>query len=437
MKKTYVLDTNILLSDPHAIYSFGDNEVVIPAVCLSELDSKKKQMDEVGYNARNVARELDRIREDGKLHLGVKLNNGGTIKIITHNPESPVFNKFIECNNDDAIISVAYDLTIASPDTEVILLSKDVLVRIKADTVSVNSEDYQNDKVATNESELYKGYDELSVDDDIIDFFYKNKYLNMEMFDSYPENHMFILKSNINVSKSAVCRKKNGDIVPFYHYTGDPVFGTTTHRNVQQMMALELLLDDDVKIVTLSGKAGTGKTLLALAAGLQKTMDEQKYRKVLVGRPIVPMGKDLGYLPGEIEQKMRPWMQPIYDNLEFLFDCKSDTELNKTLEGYEDIIKVEPLTYIRGRSIPMQFMIMDEAQNLSKLEVKTIATRLASGAKLVMVGDPEQIDNTYLDMYSNGLTHFIETMKNQKLVGHITLSRGERSDIAQICADLL
>lgn len=436
MKKTYVLDTNILLSDPNSIYSFGDNDVVIPAVCLSELDSKKKQMDEVGYSARNVARELDNIRKGGKLHLGVPIRTGGTIRIITHNPKSPVFEKFIECNNDDAIISVAYDLTISSPDTEVILLSKDVLVRIKADTVSVASEDYQNDKVATCEDELYAGYDELFVDDDIIDYFYKNKYLNMEIFDKYPENHMFVLKSNANVSKSAVCRKKNGDLIPLYNYTGEPVFGTTTHRNVQQMMALDLLLDDDIKIVTMTGKAGTGKTLLALAAGLQKTMDEQEYRKVLVGRPIVPMGKDLGYLPGEIEDKMRPWMQPIYDNLEFLFDCKSE-ELGKILEGYEDIIKVEPLTYIRGRSIPNQFIIMDETQNLSKLEVKTIATRLAFGAKLILVGDPDQIDNVYLDKYSNGLTHFIETMKNEKLVGHITLKRGERSDIAQICADLL
>lgn len=436
MKKVYVLDTNILLSDPNAIYAFGDNDVVIPAVCLSELDSKKKQMDEIGANARSVARELDRIREDGKLHQGVKLRTGGTLTIITHNPNSPMFEKFVDINNDDYIISVAYDLSERSLDTKVILLSKDILVRIKADTVSVTSEDYQQDKVAVSESDLYQGYSELYVDDEVINFFYRSKYLDREEFSHYPENHMFVLRSNTSESMSAVCRKKDGELIPLYNYMNNPVFGIR-HKSVEQMMALELLLDDDVKIVTLSGKAGTGKTLLALASALHKTLDEQMYRKVLVARPIVPMGKDLGYLPGEKEEKLRPWMQPIYDNLEVLFGSNDELELDATLAGYEDIIKVEALTYIRGRNIPYQYIILDEAQNLNKLEAKTIATRLAEGAKLVMVGDPEQIDHPHLDMYSNGLTHVIERLKGQKEVGHITLKRGERSTIAQICADLL
>ncbi|MNI64101.1 PhoH-like protein [compost metagenome] len=215
------------------------------------------------------------------------------------------------------------------------------------------------------------------------------------------------------------------------------VFGSIMHKNVEQMMALELLLDNSISIVTLSGKAGTGKTLLALATALQLTLDDQKYRKVLVGRPIVPMGKDIGYLPGEKDEKLRPWMQPIYDNLEFLFDTKKPGEIDKIMMGMQGELQVEALTYIRGRSIPNQFIIIDEAQNLSRHEVKTIATRLGEGSKLVLVGDPAQIDHPYLDAYSNGLTYFIETMKDQKEVAHISLVHGERSNISQLCADLL
>lgn len=438
MKKTIVLDTNVLLSDPLAIYAFEDNNVFIPSVVLEELDSKKKLSDELGRNARHIARELDSLRHIGKLHLGVSLRNGGTLKVTTHDPESPIFEKFLDDKNDNAIIAVAFELKEKSPDTQVVLISKDVLVRVKADTVSVNAEDYHNDKVATNEDELYKGYSTLLVPDDMINKYFKNKVLRDARFDSYPENHFFILKSDIADNKSAVCRKVNGKLVPIYNYHAEnPVFATIKHRNVEQMMALDLLMDDDVPIVTLSGKAGTGKTLLALAVALQKTLDDQKYRKILVGRPVVPMGKDIGYLPGDKDEKLRPWMQPIYDNLEFLFDCKDENRIDKILEGYEDTIQVEALTYIRGRSIPNQFIIIDEAQNLSRHEVKTIATRLGEGSKLILVGDPYQIDSPYLDIYSNGLTHFTETMKEQKEMGHITFTKGERSGISQLCADLL
>lgn len=439
MKKTYVLDTNILLSDPNAIYAFGDNDVVIPSVVLEELDSKKKLQDELGRNARHVARELDSLRSFGKLHEGVKLRNGGTLKIYTHDYLSPIFEKFLDNKNDNAILAVADELTETSLDTKVILLSKDVLVRVKADTISVESEDYQNDKIVTGEDELYKGYSILQIEDSLIDMFYKKKQLYDECFNKYPENHMFILKSEVHESKSAICRKSNGVVKPLYNYNDDYgyIFGTIAHKNVEQLMALELLMDDNVPIVTLSGKAGTGKTLLALAVALQKTMEDQVYRKILVGRPIVPMGKDIGYLPGEKDEKLRPWMQPIYDNLEFLFDCKDEAELNKLLQGYEDAIEIEALTYIRGRSIPDRIIIIDEAQNLSKHEVKTIASRLGENSKLILVGDPHQIDHPYLDAYSNGLTYIIEKLKDQKEVGHITLSRGERSNISQIVADLL
>lgn len=441
MRKIYVLDTNILLSDPHAIYAFQDNDVVIPAVTLEELDAKKKLMDEVGRNARYVARELDKLRQIGKLHEGVPLENGGTLKVVIHNPRSPVFDTFLDSNNDNAIISVAHQLAEINPDTEVIMASKDVLVRIKSDIVSVRAEDYQHDKVAASEDELYKGFDEVYVDECVIDSFFEDSQIKVtsrenKEFKNYPDNHMFILKS-YDERKSAICRKVKNKLIPLYNYTKESnVFGLR-HKNVEQNLALELLLDDSIPLVTLTGKAGCGKTLLALATALYKTLDEQKYNKILVARPVVPMGKDIGYLPGDKDEKLRPWMQPIYDNLEFLFDSKNEEELNKTLTGYEDIIKVEALTYIRGRSIPNQFIIIDECQNLSKHEVKTIVSRVGERSKIVLVGDPHQIDNPYLDMYSNGLTHLIEKMKNESIAGHMHLIKGERSKLAQLAADLL
>jgi len=435
-KTIYVLDTNVLLSDPNAIYSFGDNNIVLPSVVLEELDAKKKLMDEIGRNARYISRMLDELRQKSSLHDGVLLQNGGFLQVIIHKQDSDIFDIFYDNKNDNAIISVAKDLSKDNPNT--ILVSRDVLVRVKADIVSVKSEDYQFDKIVDSEDELYKGYSEIYVEDELIDFFYKEKFIKVNSkLENFPDNHYFILKSDLNENKTAIGRKVKNKIVPLYNYTGkSDVFGLR-HKNVQQLMALDLLLDDSVPIVTLSGKAGTGKTLISLAAGLHQKLDLQKYNKVLVARPIVPMGKDIGYLPGEKEEKLRPWMQPIYDNLEFLFDCNSDDDLDKTLQGYENIIHIEALTYIRGRSIPKQFIIIDEAQNLSQHEVKTIATRIGEGSKLVLCGDPYQIDSPYLDMYSNGLTYVIEKLKNYSISGHITLSRGERSTLAQLCADIL
>lgn len=431
MKKIYVLDTNVLLADPNALYTFEDNEIIIPSVVLQELDSKKKLMDELGRNARYVSRQLDRLKGKGKLHEGVTLPNGGTLKVVSPPKESEVYDSFLNDSVDTAIVALANEIQKSNAKTNVIIVSRDVLVRVKAD-MYVISEDYLNDKVISAKDDKYTGFTELNVDGEDIDMFFKERKLISH--EKFPENHFVVLKCG---QQSALTKFTNGYLVPLYKYDEDKAVYGLFAKNFEQRLALDLLLDENIPLVTLSGKAGTGKTLLALASALSQSQDFDRYKKVLVARPIVAMGKDLGYLPGELSEKLAPWMQPIYDNLEFLFNCKTKEELTKLMAGYEDMIQVEALTYIRGRSIPDQFIIIDEAQNLTQHEVKTILTRVGDGTKIVLVGDPEQIDNPYLDAYSNGLTYVIEKMKHLKESGHVTLSKGERSNLAQLAADIL
>ncbi|CDN41636.1 Uncharacterized protein YlaK [Paenibacillus sp. P22] len=321
---------------------------------------------------------------------------------------------------------------------DVVLVSKDVLVRIKADVLGLQAEDYLSDR-AVEPSDVYTGTATLFVHPSIIDEFYSYRFLSiksLQLSSRLHPNEFIILRDELGTSKSALLKvSQDGARLEPLYLSNDPVWGITA-RNAQQRMALELLLNDDIPLVTLTGKAGTGKTLLALAAGLLKIEDEHKYKKLLIARPVVPMGKDIGYLPGEKDEKLRPWMQPIYDNLEFLFDTKKSGDIDKILMGLGSI-QVEALTYIRGRSIPGQFIIIDEAQNLSRHEVKTIVSRVGEGSKIVLMGDPEQIDHPYLDSMSNGLTHIVESFKQEGLSGHINLEKGERSKLAQLAADLL
>ena len=435
MKKFYVLDTNVLLRDFTAIYAFEDNIVVLPSVVLEEIDTKKKLSDGLGLNARAFSREIDELRKDGMLHNGIPLRNGGVIQTAVVPNESPVYEAFMEKSNDNAILATAFALQeklYGVDDAQVVVVSLDINVRVKADIVGGRAEDYRSDKILTSAADQYKGIQiHDDVDPETINAFYsKDEELESSV---YNENEFVVLK---NGSQSAFGRVRNGILKPLYHYTDDPVWGLTA-LNVEQKAALDLLLDDDVSLVTLTGKAGTGKTLLALAAALQKTLDDKRYKKILVARPVIPMGKDIGFLPGEMEDKLRPWMQPIYDNLEHLFDCKKDGDLEKIVAGMQGQLKVEALTYIRGRSIPNQLIIIDEAQNLNKHEVKTILTRAGKGSKVVLVGDPEQIDHPYLDQFSNGLTYVVETMKDNSMVGHVHLTQGERSELAELCANLL
>ncbi|KKO51501.1 PhoH family protein [Paenibacillus sp. DMB20] len=443
MKKIFVLDTNVLLHDPKAIFAFEEHEVVIPAVVLEEIDSKKRNADELGRNARSVSRLLDGLREQGQLHDGVPLRHGGSLKVeLNHRSFVKVQEMFCEASNDNRILAVALNYKLEEEEKEeprpVVLVSKDVLVRIKADVLGLTAEDYLSDRTA-DPSELYSGHTTVKVHPSVIDEFYSYRFLPIAPlqlnFALYPHEFV-ILKDEMGSGKSALLRvnAEATRLEPLY-LSNDPVWGISA-RNAQQRMALELLLNDDIPLVTITGKAGTGKTLLALAAGLCKVEDDHKYKKLLIARPVVPMGKDIGYLPGEKEEKLRPWMQPIYDNLEFLFDTKKAGDIDKILMGLGSI-QVEALTYIRGRSIPGQFIIVDEAQNLTKHEVKTIVSRAGEGSKVILMGDPEQIDHPYLDAVSNGLTYVVERFKQEGLSGHITLTKGERSKLAQLAADLL
>ncbi|MGG3736406.1 PhoH family protein [Aeribacillus pallidus] len=442
LSKIYVLDTNVLLQDPYAIFSFEDNEIVIPAVVLEEVDSKKRYMDEIGRNARQVSKLIDGLRQNGKLHEKIPLHNGGTLRIeLNHRSFHQLQKIFVEKTNDNRILAVAKNLSIEEEAKEngrpVILVSKDALVRVKADAIGLIAEDFLNDRVVEVDH-IYTGFLEIYTTIEVINVFYENgeidsSYLTNQPF--YP--HQFIImKDSLGSSASAIGMvDKTGKRVRKIIHDPDHVWGIKP-RNVQQMMALELLLRDDIPLVTMIGKAGTGKTLLALAAGLMQTEDLNTYKKLLVARPIVPVGKDIGYLPGEKQEKLRPWMQPIYDNLEYLFNTKKPGELDAILAGMGSI-EVEALTYIRGRSIPDQFIIIDEAQNLTKHEVKTILTRVGERSKIVLMGDPAQIDHPYLDEYNNGLTYVVEKFKDQTVAGHVKLLKGERSGLAQLAADLL
>ncbi|MFD1018033.1 PhoH family protein [Thalassobacillus hwangdonensis] len=440
MKKIYVLDTNVLLQEPHSIYTFEDNDIIIPAVVLEEVDAKKRNMEEIGRNARQVSRIIDKLREQGELHHGVELPSGGKLKIeLNHRSYRKMEEIFIEMTNDNRILAVTYNLheeeMLKENGKQVILVSKDMLMRVKADAMGIPAEDFLNER-AVEKDEVYTGFREMAVSPELLDAFYAQGELDVTSITTYHNvNEFLILKSKGNPSQSAIGMINHKGKLKKCHMMGEHVWGIKP-RNAQQTMAMELLLRKDIPLVTMVGKAGTGKTLLALAAGLMQIEDFGLYKKMLVARPIVPVGKDIGYLPGEKEEKLRPWVQPIYDNLEHLFNVKKPGELDAILSGLGSI-QVEALTYIRGRSIPDQLILIDEAQNLTRHEVKTILTRIGEGSKIILLGDTEQIDHPYLDEYNNGLMHVVEKFKGHPLSGHIKLIKGERSSLAQLAADYL
>ncbi len=441
--KRFVLDTNVLLHSSNAIFSFGNNEVILPIEVLEELDKFKRVDDELGRNAREVIRTLDKLRREGNFNQGVKLPTGGTLRIPTFLDLSPAQNDLgiSPDSADNRMLMTVYTLQKQDPETEVIFISKDINLRVKANAFGIRAEDFIAGKVESNE--IYPGWKEVFLSaDEMQDIFVEGA---LEVGPDYPAlaNQFLLIRDRDNPSHSglAIYKKSQGKIVPLVNKGG--AIWSVRPRNKEQVMALHLLLDDSIKLVTLLGPAGTGKTLLALAGGLHKVLDEEVYTRMLISRPVMPLGRDLGYLPGSKEEKLSNWMGPIYDNLEFILTNRakgrrkelSKIDVDRFIE--EGIIEIEALTYMRGRSIPSQFILIDEAQNLSPHEIKTIISRVGEKSKIVLTGDPYQIDSPYLDAWSNGLTYCVEKLKGQELFGHILLSKSERSEIASLAAELL
>lgn len=429
--KTFVVDTNVLIHRHDSIMSFRDSEIVIPIWVFEELDYlKKEEHTGRGKSSRDAIRFISALVKHGNLQEGVKLDNGSVLRVgLTHRTG---YHDLDNHKADNRIILCALELK--EQGRNVFFVSKDINARIKATALGVRAVDYEKHKVNINS--LYEGLKELEVSKDFIREFQDNKQAVWEGPRLYP-NEFVILSANGDATRYlGRLDRESGKLKNIDCYM-DPVLGVRS-LNLRQRIALELLLDDSIQLVTMVGKAGTGKTLLAIAAGLQKAVMEKVYTRVLVSRPVIPMGKDIGYLPGQKQQKMAQWMQPLFDNLEHIIESahlqnvKSIDQLlnNKSIE-------VEALTYIRGRSLPRQFIIIDEAQNLTPHEVKTIVSRAGEGTKVVLTGDPYQIDSPYLDAESNGLTCLVESFKNEDLAGHVTLARSERSALADLATELL
>ncbi|MCP9927547.1 PhoH family protein [Cyanobium sp. CH-040] len=458
MRKTFVLDTNVLLHDPDALTRFEDNNIVIPIEVVAEIDRFKRDPAEKGRNAREVSRLLDELRGRGNLAEGVEIDEqGGVLKVVFCRSDTltTLPPELKGGNGDNNILAVALEQqqlqAVIGDQPPVILVTKDTNLRIKADAVGLIAQDYTSDRVAI--ADLYPGVREVWVNAEQMDRVKEPPGLPVEPLDleqPLQANEGVTLIDRAQPSHTLLARYQaaTATLQPLQRVSKVKL-GRIHARNREQTFALDLLLDPAVQLVTLVGKAGTGKTLLALAAGLNQVAEERLYERMLVTRPVISLGKELGFLPGDIEEKMGPWMQPIIDNLDFLLGGDDHHKGTSSRGGsrpprsnWSDLkgmglLEVEAISYIRGRSIPGQYMVVDEAQNLTPHEVKTIVTRVGEGTKIVLTGDPYQIDNPYVDAESNGLTWLVERFKGQALAGHVTLQRGERSELAELAANLL
>lgn len=448
MEKIFILDTNVLIHDPEALFQFADNRVIIPMTVIEEVDQFKKGVDEKSRNARLIGRHLDDLRRLGSLKEGVPTESGGVVQVTFLNTDLTIDGVELSDTNDNRIIGTAAYFKNEFPERIVTLISQDTNVRIKADCLGIIAENYEPEPI--NRDEVYTGFTtfkttKLQIDKAKEKGSYPNK------IGEVSPNHFLKLVDNLDNPKHKLILRYSVIDNKFHslqHYTGQQIFGIVA-RNDEQWMAFDLLLDSSVRLVSLSGIAGTGKTLIAIASGLHQVVEDDDYNRLVVSRPISPLGKDLGFLPGTKDDKFNPWMQPIYDNMEILIEGHNEYNINDngkifgkkkpTVNDYLDFnfIELEPLTYIRGRSLPNQLMIIDEAQNLTPHEMKTIITRAGVNTKIVLTGDPYQIDIPYLDSVSNGLSIAVEKMKKEELVGHITLFKGERSKLAEIAASYL
>jgi len=462
-----LIDTNVFLIDPNAPLKFANRKLIIPLIVIEELDSFKREMSSIGKAARETIRNIDQLRMQGKITEGVPLENGSTVQVYILENYEDLPEGLDHAIKDNYILSAALQVRSRSGRPTAIL-TKDADLRIKADVLGITAWDYHENGVQGDH--LYQGERSIDTSDELVDRFYAGEQISWQDESLVSENQPpLILNEYLTLkspSRSALARcGADGFLRPLMERQGMAIHP----RNREQRFAMDALLDPDIKLVTIAGKAGTGKTLLAIAAGLDMVLSEQLYRKLLVARPVVPMGRDLGFLPGELEEKLRPWMQPIYDNLEFLLEGptkpKEERRHGRKRDGDKDkekeeenkekelaakksestiqylhqagLLDVEPLTYIRGRSIPHQYVIIDEAQNLSPHEAKTIITRAGEGTKVIFTGDFYQIDHPYLNLYTNGLTFTFNRMKGQSLFAHITLEKGERSELAELASQLM
>ena len=436
MKKTYVLDTNVFLTDAKSIFSFNNNDIVIPLKVLEEIDKHKKRQDGVGLNARASIRILDELREKGNLHKGIRLGKGkGILSVKMYDPEMMPLG-LDETNADNQIVTTALTEKRDNPKRKVIVISRDINMRIKCDALMIPSEDYIEDQVVSNVQELYEGFKSHLVDDQIVDRFYAGEDITDEDIEgTFSPNQYIMLISNSNPKHTALAKfiNTNTPLKKINEYKNKGIWGLRA-RNKEQAFALDMLMNTDIPVISMIGAAGCGKTLLAIAAGLDQVLEQNIYKKLVVSRPVQPLGKDIGFLPGTLEEKMHPWLMPVQDNLEFLMGDRKDTMALMMEQG---TIEIEALTYIRGRSISNAFVIIDEAQNLTVHELKTIVTRIGENSKIILTGDIEQIDNTYIDATSNGLSYAIEKFKEHEIAGHITLQKGERSRVATLASKIL
>ena len=437
-RKLFVLDTNVCLHDANCIRKFEEHDIAVPITVLEEIDKFKKGHDDINYQARRFTRSLDELTGDILSTNGAPLGDDlGSIRVVFRFEVTPELQDiFLHDSPDHRILFTALKLHCEEQEFEVILVTKDTNLRMKAKSIGIKAQDYTNDKIESVDK-LYSGKRTVETSGDVIDAFYQNGEVVPidripESFDAQP-NENFILR---NGSRSALATYRP-ELDAYLRVEKSKCYGITP-RNAEQSFALKALTDDSIKLMTLAGKAGTGKTLLALAGALQR---RSRYRQILLARPVVPLSnKDLGYLPGDISAKLDPYMQPLYDNLsvirhQFSSDDPNAERIGEMLENEKLVIA--PLAYIRGRSLQKTFFIIDESQNLTPHEVKTIITRAGEGTKIVMTGDIQQIDHPYLDSQSNGLSYLISRMVGQSLYSHITLEKGERSELADLASDLL
>ena len=434
MNKIYILDTTVILNDSNAIFSFPEEHVIIPLSVIEKVDKFKREMNDLGKNAREFNRTMDTLRKRGSLTEGIELNNKGTLQILfraTNGKEEAGI-------SSDSVLTIGKNMRDDHPKKKIIIVSKDLNLRLKANALGLHAEGYEKDRFE--EIMDYNGWHTLYLSQEELDEFNAIGTLNYEGDIKLRPNEFLNLKVKGKEKTAALARvaiHAPNIIIPL-RFSSEDISGLRP-LNMEQTFVLEALLDENIKLVSLQGVAGTGKTLLAVAAGLRQVLRDFTFNKILVSRPIMPMGKDIGFLPGDIDEKLRPWMQPIFDAVELIRSIdrrSSKPTLPSNLMDMEEL-QIEPLTYIRGRSIPNQYMVIDESQNLSPLELKTIVTRMGKNSKIVLTGDVEQIDHPYMDSYSNGLAYVAGRFRDSPLAAHIKLSKGERSELAEAAVNLL